>query len=455
MSKAKKQYVCNECGANATKWSGKCLDCGAWNTYSEIPIISSTPGSRFSNYAGDGDHNIVNLNTVPLEQQERISSGLSELDRALGQGLVPGAVILIGGDPGIGKSTLILQTLASLSAEYKTLYVTGEESAQQLRLRAKRLGLERCALPVLTETNLELVLANAKQEMPDFMVIDSIQTVWTEAVQSAPGSVSQLRESGANLVKFAKQTNTTILLVGHVTKDGAIAGPRVLEHMVDTVLYFEGDSSNKFRMLRAVKNRFGGVNELGIFSMTDKGLREIANPSAIFLSNSSLESACGSVVMVTWEGTRPILVEIQALVDESPLGNPRRVTVGLEPNRLALILAVLNRHGRIMTYNQDIFVNVVGGVKVSETGIDLAALAAVVSSFKNKPIVKDMVIFGEIGLSGEVRPVQGGQDRLKEAAKLGFKSAIVPYANAPKKNIDNMQVHPVKNLQEALELILT
>lgn len=449
MSKTKHNYVCTECGASSPKWVGQCADCQAWNSLTEIVI--KTNKERFQNYAGATGIDPIALENVPTTTESRIQTGLEELDRVLGGGLVTGSVILIGGDPGIGKSTVLLQALSSLSAQHKTLYVTGEESLQQVKLRAQRLGLDKLSLSLLTETNIETVLHIAQKEQPQFMVLDSIQTVYTPEIQSAPGSITQVRETTAHVVRFAKQTGTTVLLVGHVTKDGAIAGPRVLEHMVDTVLYFEGDADGRFRMLRAVKNRFGAVNELGIFAMTDKGLKEINNPSAIFLSRSEA-AVPGSVVMVTWEGSRPMLIEIQALVDESHLGNPRRVTVGLDQNRLALILAVLHRHAGVVSYNQDIFVNVVGGVRVTETGIDLAAALAVVSSLKNKPLPKDLVVFGEIGLSGEIRPVQSGQDRIKEAAKLGFTQAIVPKANAPKKDIPGITVRAVEKLSQALEI---
>lgn len=449
MAKIKHSYACKECGASSPKWAGQCSDCNAWNSLTEI-VIAASP-ERFQNYAGVSEPQIVSLASVEVTQELRINTGLPEFDRVLGGGLVTGSVILIGGDPGIGKSTLLLQTLSNLSAKHKALYVTGEESLQQVKLRAQRLGLHELSLDLYTETSVESILTMAQQAKPDFMVLDSIQTMYTAQIPAAPGSITQVRESAAQLVRFAKQSGTAVLLVGHVTKDGTIAGPRVLEHMVDTVLYFEGDPDGRFRMLRAVKNRFGAVNELGIFAMTDKGLREINNPSAIFLSRSEAE-VCGSVVMVTWEGSRPMLIEIQALVDESHLGTPRRVTVGLDQNRLALILAVLHRHAGVISYNQDIFVNVVGGVKVTETGIDLAAALAVVSSLKNKPLPSDLVVFGEIGLSGEIRPVQSGQDRLKEAVKLGFKQAIVPKANAPKKDIPGLTVIAVEKLSEALAI---
>lgn len=449
MAKNKHAYACTECGASFGKWAGQCVECGQWNSLTEIVITSP---ERFQNYAGNGaDIGVTSLANVPAMQEIRIATGLDELDRVLGGGLVTGSVILIGGDPGIGKSTLLLQTLSNLSVQHNALYVTGEESLQQVKLRAQRLGLEKLAINLLTETSVENILSLAQNAQPTIMVLDSIQTMYTAQIQAAPGSITQVREATAQLVRFAKQTGTAVILVGHVTKDGAIAGPRVLEHMVDTVLYFEGDADGRFRMLRAVKNRFGAVNELGIFAMTDKGLREINNPSAIFLARSEV-SVSGSVVMVTWEGSRPMLIEIQALVDESHLGTPRRVTVGLDHNRLALILAVLHRHGGIVTYNQDIFVNVVGGVKVTETGIDLAAALAVVSSLKNKALPSDLVVFGEIGLSGEIRPVQSGQDRLKEAVKLGFTQAIVPKANAPKKAIPGLTVTAVHKLSEALEI---
>lgn len=450
MSKIKHAYACKECGASSAKWAGQCTDCDAWNSLTEIVI--SNASDRFQNYAGSSDSGIVSLANVPVTSETRINTGLSELDRVLGGGLVAGSVTLIGGDPGIGKSTVLLQAFAHLSQQHKVLYVTGEESLQQVKLRAHRLGLEALTINLLTETNIEIILSIAQQEKPAFMVLDSIQTMYTSLIQSAPGSVTQVREATAHIVRFAKQTGIAIFLVGHVTKDGTIAGPRVLEHMVDTVLYFEGDPDGRFRMLRAVKNRFGAVNELGIFAMTDKGLKEVNNPSAIFLTRTDVP-VCGSVVMVTWEGSRPMLIEIQALVDESHLGNPRRVTVGLDQNRLALILAVLHRHGGVVTYNQDIFVNVVGGVRVTETGIDLAAALAVVSSLKNKPLPTNLVVFGEIGLSGEIRPVQSGQDRLKEAVKLGFTQAIVSKANAPKKPIPGLKVMEVQKLSEALDII--
>jgi len=453
MSKTKLSYACSACGATTNKWSGQCPDCSQWNSLTEVIAVSTKATARYQNYAGiTTATSITLLEEIPITKEARIASGLSELDRVLGGGLVSGSVILIGGDPGIGKSTVLLQTISFLSRSHKTLYITGEESLQQVKLRATRLGLVDLAIPFLLETQIEAILLAATKEQPVFMVIDSIQTTHTDLIQSAPGSVSQVRETTAQLVRFAKQTGTTLFLIGHVTKEGAIAGPRVLEHMVDTVLYFEGAADNRFRVIRAVKNRFGAVNELGIFAMTDKGLREINNPSAIFLCQAT-EAAPGSVVMVTWEGSRPMLVEIQALLAESHLEKPKRVTVGLDQNRLALILAVLHRHGGIVTYSNDVFVNVVGGVRVTETGIDLPAMLAVYASLKNQALPKDMVVFGEVGLSGEIRPVQSGQERLKEAVKLGFKQAIVPKHNAPKTNIAGLEVKSVATVAEAIEYV--
>jgi DNA repair protein RadA/Sms len=395
------------------------------------------------------------LGEVPLVEEVRTPTGLSEFDRVLGGGLVAGSVVLLGGDPGIGKSTLLLQMLASLSqaAGLKVLYVSGEESAQQVALRARRLDLKADSLRLLTETHSERILELAGKETPRVMVIDSIQTVYTELLGSAPGSVGQVRESAAMLVRYAKHTGTAVFLVGHVTKEGALAGPRVLEHMVDTVLYFEGDGNSRFRIVRAIKNRFGAANELGVFAMTDRGLREVSSPSAIFLSQHDFEVA-GSVVMVTREGTRPLLVEVQALVDQSSLANPRRVAVGLDPNRLSMLLAVLHRHGGVASYGQDVFINVVGGVRINETGADLAVALAVLSSLRNRPLAPGLVVFGEIGLAGEIRPVQSGPERLREAAKHGFERAIVPKANVPKAGgIPALEVMAVSRLNQALELI--
>lgn len=450
MPKPKTIYACSKCGAQFPKWAGQCVDCGTWNSITEEALaVSNHPRDlKFSPKSFSG---ATILSAVSLQQTPRITTSSSELDRVLGGGLVSGSVILIGGDPGIGKSTLLLQTLCRMTAHHPipSLYVSGEESLQQITLRAKRLKLPEDSLKLLADTNVERILSVAQQEQPQILVIDSIQTMFTENVSSAPGAVSQVRESAAKLVQYAKQTNTALILVGHVTKEGAIAGPRVLEHMVDTVLYFEGDRNSRLRILRAVKNRFGAVNELGVFAMLDKGLREVSNPSAIFLSRTETPGA-GSSVMVTWEGSRPMLVEIQALADQSHLANPRRVTVGLEYNRLAMLLAVLHRHGSIATYDQDVFVNVVGGMRILETAVDLPILLSIISSLKNKPLPTDLVIFGEVGLGGEIRPVQNGLERLREAAKHGFKRAIVPNANAPKEKFKEMEIIPVKYLREAL-----
>ncbi len=452
-TKSKILYCCRECGATAPKWAGQCADCGAWNTMTEEIAQKAVPQEgRFAGYADAAGSRVTSIAEVDFDELVRVPTGLAELDLVLGGGLVPGSVILIGGDPGIGKSTVLLQTLCHLAEQYPALYVTGEESLQQVSMRARRLELPDKSLKLLTETNVERMIAIARTEKPQIMVVDSIQTVYTELLSSAPGGVGQVRECAAQLVRFAKQTGTALFLVGHVTKEGALAGPRVLEHMVDTVLYFEGDQDSRYRMIRAVKNRFGAVNELGVFAMTDKGLRQVSNPSAIFLSRYE-EPISGSSVMVTWEGSRPLLVEVQALVAESHIGNPRRVCVGLDQNRLAMLLAVLHRHGGIVTFDQDVFVNVAGGVRVSETGVDLACLLAILSSLRNRPLPMDMIIFGEVGLSGEIRPVQSGQERLREAHKHGFKSAIVPLANAPKKEIPGMKVIAVKKLSEALEAI--
>jgi DNA repair protein RadA/Sms len=448
MPKEKSNYQCSACGATHGKWAGQCNECGAWNTIEEIPSISPPPaGSRFAGLGAP--QQVQSLAEVSLVGEQRTRSGVGELDRVLGGGIVPGSMVLIGGDPGIGKSTLLLQTMASI-ARLRCLYVSGEESAQQISLRARRLGLSGLELRLHTETCVEAILATARQETPQVMVIDSIQTLFTGNLQSAPGSVSQVRECAAVLVRYAKQTNTAVFLVGHVTKEGALAGPRVLEHMVDTVLYFEGDPGGRYRMLRAVKNRFGAVNELGVFAMTEKGLKAVSNPSAIFLSRHA-SPVPGSTVMVTREGTRPLLVEVQALVDESPLGNPRRVAVGLDQNRLSMLLAVLHRHGGIAMFNQDVFINVVGGVKITETAADLPVLLAALSSFRDKALPQDLVVFGEIGLAGEIRPVLSGQDRLNEAVKHGFKHAIVPKANAPKKQDAKMDIVAVERLSEVID----
>ncbi len=458
MAKTKIIHSCSHCGAQFPKWLGQCTDCGQWGTIQEemytAPAVQGKHIDRLKGYAASADNEIKSLTQVTTETYQRLSTGLSELDLVLGGGLVTDSVVLLGGDPGIGKSTILLQAVSHLSQQHKTLYVSGEESLQQIAARAKRLQLPADKIDMLAETQVELIIQQAQKHKPQIMVIDSIQTIFTDTVQSAPGGVSQVRESTAQLVRFAKQTGTALFLVGHVTKEGALAGPRVLEHMVDTVLYFEGDSNGRMRCIRAVKNRFGAVNELGVFAMTEKGLREVSNPSAIFLSRDD-EARAGSVVMATWEGTRPLLVEVQALVDSSHLDNPRRVTVGLEHNRLAMLLAVLHRHGGMATYDQDVFVNVVGGIQVEETAADLAVVLAVLSSLKNKTLPRDLLVFGEIGLGGEIRPVPSGQERLKEAAKHGFKRAFVPAANSSKNTIDNMQIISVKSIKQVIQIFQT
>jgi DNA repair protein RadA/Sms len=451
MIKTKTVFQCRECGTTFPKWLGQCLECSGWNTIDETILQMQSTHIARKGYAGEQSE-VMTLNEVPQAEVARIPSGFSELDRVLGGGLVIGSVVLIGGDPGIGKSTLLLQTLCQLSAVHKALYITGEESLQQVSLRASRLKLSANDLLLLAETQVEQIIAHAKKHKPQVMVIDSIQTVFTEILSAAPGAVSQVRESAAQLVRFAKLTHTILFLVGHVTKEGMIAGPRVLEHMVDTVLYFEGDGTSRFRVIRAIKNRFGAVNELGIFAMSEMGLKTVSNPSAIFLSQR-YASIPGSSIMVTWEGSRPMLIEVQALVDESHLSNPRRVTLGFDHNRLAMLLAVLHRHAGIITFDQDVFINVVGGVRVTETAIDLALLFAVVSSLRDRVLPQDLVIFGEVGLAGELRPVQSGMIRLVEAQKHGFKRAIIPRGNKPKQIIENFEVLVAEDLQSALNLI--
>ena len=451
MAKPKTAYICSDCGASFSKWTGQCPDCKEWDTLSETAVAPAVKNSRFGGYAG-ALAEVQPMAAVQMETATRLTTGLKELDRVLGGGLVPGSVVLIGGDPGVGKSTGLLQVCCDMSQRVKTLYVTGEESLQQIAMRAKRLGLPDQDLLLTAETQVEAICESAAREKPEVMVIDSIQTMQSADVQSAPGSVSQVRESAARLTLFAKQTNTAIFLVGHVTKSGDLAGPRVLEHIIDVVCYIEGGSDSRYRMMRAVKNRYGAVNELGVFAMTETGLKEIANPSAIFLSRLS-EPMPGSVVMVVWEGSRPLLVELQSLVDDSHAENPRRVTVGLEQNRLAMLLAVLHRHGNVVTYNQDVFINVVGGVRVNETSVDLALLMAIVSSMRDKALPRDLVVFGGVGLAGEIRPVPNGQDRLREAAKHGFKRAIIPKDNAPKSGIKGMELIAVSKLSEALNAL--
>lgn len=451
MAKVKTIYSCQHCGSQYNKWQGQCAECQKWNTIVEEMPVAESNNPRAVGYSGAAS-SLTALSDVTIDEKQRLATGLAEFDHVLGGGLVTDSVVLIGGDPGVGKSTLMIQVLSQIAKHFSVLYVTGEESLQQVAMRAKRLGLSEEGLTLLAETQVERIVQMMQKHKPQVVVIDSIQTVFTERVQSAPGSVSQVRESAASLVCYAKQSGTALLLAGHVTKEGALAGPRVLEHMVDTVLYFEGRSDSRYRVIRAVKNRFGAVNELGVFAMTDKGLREVNNPSAIFLSQYE-SKVPGSVVMVTWEGTRPLLVEVQALVDESHLGNPRRVTVGLDQNRLSMLLAIMNRHGGIVTYDQDVFVNVVGGLKLSETAIDLAVIAAVVSSLRNQVVANDTILFGEVGLSGEVRPVPSGQERIREAAKHGFKRAIVPKANAPKQAIDGLEIIAVDTLAAVLSAL--
>ncbi|WP_428035132.1 DNA repair protein RadA [Amphritea sp.] len=457
MAKAKSAYVCNDCGADYTKWQGQCSACHAWNTLTEVRLSSAKPsssrGARFEGYAGAGGMaKVQDLSEVNLADMPRFASGSGEMDRVLGGGLVPGSAILIGGHPGAGKSTLLLQTMCHLAQQMPALYVTGEESLQQVALRAQRLGLTTNNLKMLSETSVEQICAIAEQLKPKVLVVDSIQVMHVDDVQSAPGSISQVREAAAYLTRFAKQTGTVLFLVGHVTKDGSLAGPKVLEHMIDCSLQLEGDSDGRFRTLRSHKNRFGAVNELGVFAMLEQGLKEVKNPSSIFL-NRGEKASPGSLVMVIWEGTRPLLVEVQALVDQSHMNNPRRVAVGLDHNRLAMLLAVLHRHGGLQTGDQDVFVNVVGGVKVLETSADLALLLSVVSSFRDRALPQDLIVFGEVGLSGEIRPVPNGQERIREAAKHGFRRAIVPKANVPKQSPEGMTVIGVSQLSEALDAL--
>lgn len=453
MARPRTSYQCQSCGALSPKWAGQCPDCGDWNSLVEA-VVAPTAGSG-RRPAGEVNAP-VSLDAVELTAEPRLGTGMAEVDRVLGGGLVAGSAVLLGGDPGIGKSTLLLQLLGALASggNEAALYVSGEESLRQVALRARRLSVQAERLRLLAETSLERIVEVAARERPGVLVVDSIQTVFSEALSSAAGSVSQVRECAARLVNFAKSTNTALFLVGHVTKEGALAGPRVLEHMVDTVLYFEGESGGRYRLVRAIKNRFGAVNELGVFGMTDKGLREVSNPSALFLSRHDGEVP-GSVVLVTREGTRPLLVEVQALVDESHLANPRRVTVGLDHNRLGMLLAVMHRHGGVATYGQDVFVNVVGGVRVQETGADLAVLLSVLSSLRSTALPRELVVFGELGLAGEVRPVQGGPERLREAAKHGFKRAIVPKANVPRAadRIPGLELTPVARLEDAVAVL--
>jgi len=454
MAKDKTHYSCTECGGTSPKWLGKCPQCEAWNTLVEaVSAEAGTLKNRFTPRAGLAPSaGVTALSDIEAQDVERTPTGQDELDRVLGGGMVEGGVVLIGGDPGIGKSTLLLQALDGLQRSgQNTLYVTGEESGAQVALRARRLGLDNSRVQVLAETQLEKIISTLQAQSPHIAVIDSIQTVYSDQLTSAPGSVAQVRECAAHLTRLAKSTGIAIVLVGHVTKEGALAGPRVLEHMVDTVLYFEGDTHSSFRLVRAIKNRFGAVNEIGVFAMTEKGLKGVSNPSAIFLSQHA-EPVPGSCVMVTLEGTRPLLVEIQALVDSGG-PSPRRLSVGLDRDRLAMLLAVLHRHAGVACMDQDVFVNAVGGVRISEPAADLAVLLAITSSLRGKPLPKGFIAFGEVGLAGEVRPAPRGQERLKEAAKLGFSVAVIPKANAPKKPIEGMTVHAVERVEEAMAVV--
>ena len=455
MARDKTIYTCRECGGTSPKWLGKCPHCNAWNTLDEtVPEPAAAAGAAGRNtrfQALARSQPVATLADIEAAEVARTPTGLEELDRVLGGGIVEGGVVLIGGDPGIGKSTLLLQAAEALSRQMGVLYVTGEESGAQVALRARRLGLEGLQLRLLAEIGLERILATLAAEQPAFCVIDSIQTLFSEQLSSAPGSVAQVRECAAQLTRVAKSSGCTIVLVGHVTKEGALAGPRVLEHIVDTVLYFEGDTHSSFRLVRAIKNRFGAVNEIGVFAMTDKGLKGVTNPSAIFLSTQG-EPVPGACVLVTLEGTRPMLVEIQALVDSGG-PSPRRLSVGLDRDRLAMLLAVLHRHAGVSCADQDVFVNAVGGVRIGEPAADLAVLLAIQSSLRGRALPKGFIAFGEVGLAGEVRPAPRGQDRLKEAAKLGFSVALVPRANAPKKAIEGLTVHPVDRIEQAIEVL--
>ncbi len=462
MAKQKTAYVCSDCGAEHTKWQGQCMACNEWNTLTRVllgPATAPSAPKNFKRPPGGGETgapvaSVQTLGKIDLEEQPRFTTTISEFDRVLGGGLVPGSVVLIGGNPGAGKSTLLLQVMCQLSQSMEALYVTGEESLQQVGMRARRLGLPVDNLKMLAETNVTEITRVAEECRPKIIVVDSIQVMYSADVASAPGSVSQVRECAAYLIQYAKQTGTALFLVGHVTKDGNLAGPKVLEHMIDCFMMLDGDGDSRYRTLRGQKNRFGAVNELGVFAMTGTGMKEVKNPSAIFLAREE-DISPGSIVVVLWEGTRPLLVEIQALVDASQYGNPRRVSVGLDNNRIAMLLAVLHRHGGMFMADQDVFVNVVGGVRVAETSADLAVLLAIVSSFRDKALPRELVVFGEVGLAGEIRPVPSGQERLSEAAKHGFTRAIVPKANAPKKKIDGMDVIAVSKLSDAIDALLS
>ena len=448
MARAKTRHVCSECGGESPKWQGQCPHCGAWNTLVETLAEPAAKGPhRYQSLAPT--QSVVTLDAVPAETVQRLGTGSEEFDHVLGGGLVEGSVVLIGGDPGIGKSTLLLQALAHLSASRDVLYVSGEESAAQIALRARRLGLDGARLPLLAEIELERIVGAVEERRPAVVVVDSIQTLYSSQLQSAPGSVAQVRECAAQLTRLSKQLGVAVVMIGHVTKEGTLAGPRVLEHIVDTVLYFEGDTHSSHRLVRAFKNRFGAVNELGVFAMTDRGLRGVSNPSALFLSQHDRQVP-GSCVLVTQEGTRPLLVEVQALVDTSHVANPRRLAVGLEQSRLAMLLAVLHRHAGVACFDQDVFINAVGGVRIGEPAADLAVMLAIVSSLKNKPLPRGLAVFGEVGLAGEIRPAPRGQERLREAVKLGFSRVLIPKANAPKKPIEGLSAVALDRVDEAI-----
>jgi len=451
MAKSKSTFQCDECGTLLSKWAGQCPDCSAWNSIVETLELTDKP-RRYGGFSGQAESRVQDLAGLSESHQQRIPVNISELDRVLGGGLVPGSVLLLGGDPGIGKSTLLLQLTSALAGRLGCLYVTGEESLDQVSMRARRLGLELQGIRCLAETEIARILTVSAQEKPGLLIIDSIQTVYSSDIQSAPGSVSQVRESAAQLVRWAKDNNCAVVLVGHVTKEGSLAGPRILEHMVDAVLYFESDGSSRYRVIRAIKNRFGAVNELGMFAMTGKGLKEVSNPSAIFLSGHA-KPVPGSIITIVREGTRPILIEVQALVAPSHLANPRRVSLGLEQNRLAMMLAVLHRHGGLVLADQDVFINVVGGIRISETGADLPMMLALSSSFRDKPLPMSLVCFGEVGLSGEIRPVADGQERLKAAASHGYEQVIIPFANKPKHTLAGMKIIAVRTVADALSAV--